>query len=249
MRYRIHMGDCLDVLYAMAVEVGDRRPVVMVFADLPYGVTANKWDTPIDLKRLWGLLLAVAKPNAAFIFTATQPFATTLINSQPKLFRYDLVWDKTRTTGFLDANRKPLRRHENILVMYRSPPVYTPQKTRGQAWVKTRARRGDMNYGKVRSNGHLQVSDGQRFPTSILTLPSGNARSLHPTQKPVALLEWLIKTYSNPGDVILDPTMGSGTTGVACANTGRDFIGIEKEPNYFKTAADRIADAMKKGAA
>jgi site-specific DNA-methyltransferase (adenine-specific) len=234
---KLHLGDCLEVLTTLA-----DASVDLVVADLPYGVTKNPWDVVIPLEPLWAELLRVGKLRCAYVFTATQPFATTMINSQRRLFRYDLVWDKTRTTGFLDANRKPMRRHESVLMFYRKQPTYNPQKKPGAPWVKTRAQAGDRNYGAVTSNGHKQISEGPRYPTSIVTVPSGNKASVHPTQKPVALLEWLIKTYSNPGDTVLDPTMGSGTAGVACLNTARGFIGIEKDAGFFATAQKRIAE-------
>lgn len=237
----LRLGNCLELL--PAVPDGS---VNMVFADLPYGVTANKWDVVIPFAPLWAELLRVGKRNAAFVFTATQPFATALINSNPKLFRYDLVWDKvTMPVGFANARRMPLRIHEYVLLFYRELPTYNRQMTPGAPYRVTASRnQGGANYGMSIKAPPVKVNaSGMRCPRSILHIPRG-ARNLegrrHPTQKPVALLEWLVKTYTNPGDVVLDPTMGSGTTGVACANTGRRFIGMELDPGYFATAQARL---------
>lgn len=233
-------GDCLQVLPCVA-----DASVDMVFADLPYGVTANKWDSVIPFEPLWAELLRVGKKNAAFVFTATQPFATALINSQPNLFRYDLVWNKVRAGGHLDSKKKPLRQHELVLVFYASQPTYNPQmRLRDKPRTGKNSRTASGNYGK-QTVGGFETIYTHYYPTSLSLSFVKDTHAQHPTQKPVALLEWLIKTYSNPGDVILDPTMGSGTTGVACVNTGRNFVGIEKDPAYFALARDRIEDATK----
>lgn len=234
-------GCCLEELIKIPTDSID-----MVFADLPYGVTANKWDTVIPFEPLWREILRIGKKNAAFVFTATQPFATAMINSQPKLFRYDLVWDKKLPTGFLNAKRIPLRVHELILVFYRKLPKYTPQKTTGKPY--SRKGRGSSTNYRLKHDALSRTYDGSGYPTSLIQIFSrdvyvGNKYTHHPTQKPVALLEWLVKTYSNPGDVILDPTMGNGTTGAACANTQRYFVGIEKDATYFATATKRVDDA------
>lgn len=246
---KIYLGDCLDILprYADGFDhyAGVRR-FDMVFADLPYGVTANKWDSRIDLVHLWRELLAVGKPNCAFIFTATQPFATALINSQPKLFRYDLVWDKLRGANFVNAKKAPLRQHESVLIFARRPTTYNPQKTLGHIpRSRIYAKQVVSSNYNIRPIGSKRHTDDSRYPASIFAAKRDDMRGKqgHPTQKPVALLEWLIKTYSNPGDTILDPTMGSGTTCVAAINTGRNYVGIEKEASYFITAAKRIGEA------
>lgn len=238
-------GDCLEQLSHVA-----DGSVDMVFADLPYGVTANKWDTCIPLAPLWDHLLRIGKPRCAYVFTATQPFATTLINSQPKLFRYDLVWSKPMATNFLNANFRPLRAHENVIVFSRATAnpnsnthmVYNPQMVAGKPYIIYRRGKNTANYNHTRGvpkDGTVNAT-GNRYPRSIVAF-CGDSR-VHPTQKPVALLEWLIRTYSNEGDTILDPVMGSGTTGVACRNTGRAFIGIEQDAAYYATACARIAN-------
>lgn len=235
---RLLQGDCLEVLPTLA-----DGSVDMVFADLPYGVTRNRWDCVIPFEPLWAELLRVGKKNAAFVFTATQPFATSLINSQPKLFRYDLVWDKIRASGHLNSKKLPMRRHENLLLFCRQAPAYRPQMLRrAHARVGKNSLTHSQNYGRQKI-GSVAAHYEYFFPTSIAAFVK-DSMAVHPTQKPVTLLEWLIKTYSNPGDTILDPTMGSGTTGVACINTGRKFIGIEKDPGYFLTAQNRIIGGL-----
>lgn len=238
-------GDCLTELS----QVPDAS-VQMVFADLPYGVTANKWDVVIPFEPLWDELLRIGKPRCAYVFTGTQPFATNLICSQRKLFRYDLIWEKSMASGSMNACKMPLRAHEAILLFYRYLPVYNPQMRPGNGRKETRLRKPSYSptYNKHRAPS-TYVNGQPRFPRSVVYFDkcrdkNGHNQRMHPTQKPVALLEWLIKTYSNPGDVILDPTMGSGTTGVACSTTGRSFIGIEKDAQYFEVACKRIAEAQ-----
>lgn len=240
----LHLGDCLEVLPTLPSD-----SVQLVCADLPYGGTDNHWDSRIPLAPLWQQLLRIAKVNAAFVFTATQPFATVLINSQPKLFRYDLVWDKKPSTGFLNAKRAPLRSHEHLLIFYRRAPSYTPQKTFGHSNYTTYPTKAPNNCYITRSSPHA-VRDGSRYPRSIVSVEQQDLRRgfaggsiktlLHPTQKPVALLEWLIKTYSNEGDTVLDPCAGSFTTAVACINTKRSCIAIEKDAGYFAIGTNRL---------
>lgn len=237
------LGDCLELLPTLPAGSVD-----MVFADLPYGVTANKWDSVIPFAPLWEQLLRVGKKNCAYVFTATQPFATALINSQPRLFRYDLIWQKNRHTGHLNVNKMPLRTHETILVFYRALPIYNPIKTEGHtardAWNTTKTPVVSQNLGIQRKRTPY-VAGEFRMPGSSIKISCDDKARVHPTQKPVALLERLVKTYSNEGDMILDPTMGSGTTGVACANTGRRFVGIEQDTTYFATATRRVAEASR----
>lgn len=243
----IWQRDCLDKLPLIP-----DGSVDMVFADLPYGVTGNKWDTVVPFAPLWEQLLRVGKKNAAFVFTATQPFATALINSQPKLFRYDLVWEKNNPAGFLHANKMPMRCHESILVFYRKLPTYHPQKTQGKRYVVTKGT-GNISSGCYGTFARTDHAGTERHPRSVLTfgMPehyqdrAGNVgrNVLHPTQKPLALLEWLVRTYTNEGETVLDPTCGSGTTGVACINTGRKFIGIEMDAGYVETTLRRMREA------
>lgn len=235
-------GDCLDLMKRIP-----DGSVDMVLTDLPYGTTCCQWDSVIDLAALWEQYIRVCKDNAAIVLTAAQPFTSALVMSNPSLFRYDIVWEKGNATGFFNAKLMPLRAHESILVFYKRLPTYNPQKTTGHP--RRTAKRKHINsecYGKG-----IQVTEydsTERYPRSVQFFSSDKQRNnLHPTQKPVALMEWLIKSYTNPGDLVLDSCMGSGTTGVACVNTNRRFIGIEKEGKYFDSAANRLS--MSKGAA
>jgi len=237
-------GDCLDILPSIP-----DGSVDMVMCDLPYGVTArNKWDSIIPYKPLWEAYARVCKPNAAMVFTAIQPFAAALIMSNINLFKedhwfhYEWIWEKSKKTNFLNASKEPLRNHEQVLVFYRSQPTYNPQ---GVIPCHIECDRGSeegtgTNYGKANPK---YVQEWTNYPTSIQRFKS-QGKVVHPTQKPVPLMEYLILTYTNLGDVVLDNTMGSGTTGIACVATGRDFIGIEKDPEFFAIAKQRIEDAQ-----
>jgi DNA modification methylase len=224
-------GDCLERMK----EIPDGS-VDMVLTDPPYGTTACKWDSIIPLEPMWEQLKRVIKPNGAIVMTAAQPFTTTLIASNMKMFRYDLKWCKTQGTGFYNANRMPLRAHEDVLVFYGKLPTYNPQKTEGKPYRQRRGTASDVYQGK---DLHETVSDGGRHPLSWRTFKRDKDK-VHPTQKPVALMEYLIKTYTNEGDTVLDFTMGSGSTGVAAKNLNRSFIGIELDPEYFDIAKQRI---------
>ena len=226
-------GGCLERM--AEIEPGS---VDMVLADLPYGTTQNKWDSVIPLDQLWPALERVAKPSAAIVLTAAQPFTSALVMSQPKLFRYQWVWEKPNATGFLNAKKQPLRAHEDVLVFCRAQPVYMPQMRTGCApYAKKRSGGASENYGQQTIS--VSASDGERYPRTVLQIAADKDK-LHPTQKPVALMEYLIRTYSHSGETVLDCTMGSGTTGVACVNTGRKFIGIERDAAYFAIAQQRI---------
>ena len=221
----------------------------MVFADLPYGTTRNDWDHVIDQDRLWPLLRRACKPNAAMVFTAMQPFASMLVASNVREFRYEVIWAKNKATRFLDAKRRPLLAHENCLVFYREQPTYHPQKTEGHE-PKHAVRNGGANganYGRTR--GHANPG-GQtdRYPTTILHVPVVNNRKggrIHPNQKPVELVDWFIRTFTNPGDLVLDPTAGSGTTLVSAYGLGRRAIGMESTYDYFVNAQLRLATVTK----
>ena len=227
---RLILGDCIRELESIP-----NNSVDMVLSDLPYGTTKNRWDKVIQLDRLWEQLRRVCKENAAIVLFAQAPFDKTLALSNPKEFRYEWVWVKPQGTGHLNAKKMPLKRHELILVFYRKSPKYCPQFATGTPYV-CRSGRGSANYDKQISV--QTVNTGIRYPTSVLQFNS--EKGFHPTQKPVLLCEYLIKTYSDEGDIVLDCCMGSGTTGVACLNLGRDFIGIEKEKSYFDIAKDRV---------
>lgn len=239
MRNTIILGDTFEVTPQIA-----SGSVDMIFCDLPYGITENEWDKPLDLPRLWREYERVIKENGAIILTAAQPFTSQLVMSNPKLFRYEIIWQKNKTTGFLNAKKMPLRAHESILVFYKKLPTYNPQKSTGHKPVNSYTKRTSdgSNYGETKA-GITGGGQTDRYPTTVLRVPVVNNDSrekIHPTQKPVELLEYLIKTFSNPGDLVLDNCAGSGTTGEAAKRTGRDFILIEKEAMYVEAARKRI---------
>jgi site-specific DNA-methyltransferase (adenine-specific) len=223
-------GDCLELMRDIP-----SGSVDMVLADLPYGTTQCKWDSVIPFGPLWEAYKRVCKPNAAIVLTASQPFTSALGASNIGDLRYSWVWEKTTATGHLNAKKMPMKAHEDILVFSQVPHRYFPQELKPLGKVVKRGHNGD-NFGK---SGTENFQEFTNYPRSLLRYPL-DANKLHPTQKPVALMEYLIKTYTNTGEVVLDNTMGSGTTGVACLNTARRFIGIEKDPKYFEIARNRI---------
>lgn len=237
---QLFSGDCLDVMKSIP-----DASVDMVFCDLPYGVTArNAWDTIIPFNLLWSAYERVVKESGAMVFTATQPFASSLVMSKPEWFKYEWIWEKEYGTGFLNAKKQPLRSHEQILVFYRKQSSYNPVMGEGKPYTCKQGGHG-TNYNDRGTKTHevVTANDGTRYPKTVLEF-SRDKDKVHPTQKPVALMEYLIRTYSNPGEIVLDNCMGSGTTGVACVNTGRDFIGIEKDLKYFEIAKSRIDAAL-----
>ena len=213
----------------------------MLLVDLPYGTTACKWDSIISLDKLWEQYNRICKKDAAMVFTASQPFSTTLASSNIEDFKYEWIWEKPQGTNPMNAKVMPLKSHENILVFYKKKPTYNPQmwkSTPYSGFVSETKKIGEV-YGKQQSK-HRDNPEGTRYPKTILKYKQ--EKGYHPTQKPVGLMAYLIKTYSNKGETILDNTMGSGTTGVACMNTGRNFIGIESDKKYFKIAKKRISE-------
>ena len=238
---KLMKGDCLERMK----EIPDNS-VDMILCDLPYGVTANELDIVIPFDSLWEQYNRITKDNSAILLFGQGLFYIDLVESNRKMFKYDLVWDKVLTSGFLNANRMPLRRHEQIAVFYNSQPVYNPQMVKG----KPNHNVGDLtkemsnnNYGDFKRVE--QKYDGMKYPTSIISYEKPHPSiAQHRTEKSVPMLEYLIKTYTDKGMVVLDNCMGSGTTGLACINTERDFIGIEKDENYFKVSCDRIRDNL-----
>jgi DNA modification methylase len=234
--FNLMLGDCLERM--KEIESGT---VDMILCDLPYGTTCCSWDAVIPFEPLWAEYERVIKPNGAIVLFGAQPFTAVLACSNLKLFKYEWIWEKPAATGFLNAKLQPLRAHENALVFYKSQPTYNAQKTYGHE-RKTAKRKdiGSEHYGKQLNIKSYDSTE--RYPRSVQVFSSDKQKSnFHPTQKPVALCEFLIRTYTNDGETVLDNTMGSGTTGVACVNTGRHFIGIEKEEKYFEIAKERIA--------
>ncbi len=236
MKPELHLGDCLEVMKSLP-----DGSVDMILCDLPYGTTACKWDSVIPFEPLWEQYRRVAKRNAAIVLTASQPFTTALIASNMREFRYCWVWDKKIAANFASANRQPLRVTEDVVVFGGS--AYCPQKVKGRLRMKGGGKQFVGIYGESDKVTQPYESD-EYHPTNIIEITNAaRASKVHPTQKPVALMEYLIRTYTHEGDTVLDNCMGSGTTGVACANTGRRFIGIEQDPTYFLIAAGRIQGA------
>jgi len=240
---KTYLGDCLELMPQMESRMFD-----MILCDLPYGTTACKWDEIIPFEQLWKEYSRLIKTDGAIILTASQPFTTKLINSNIKDFRYELIWQKTRPTGFFTAKKQPMKIHENICVFYKKQPTYNPIKTK--APEDKIDRRKTLNptinpyLGGIKKE---RVADsGMRYPTSVQLFASLSKKGQHPTEKPLDMFEWLIKTYSNEGDLILDNCAGSGTTGEACFNTGRNYIQIEKEQEYFSLILGREKSFNKK---
>jgi len=230
-------GDCLDKM--KQIKSGTIHAVI---ADMPYGTTQCKWDSILDLSAVWCEIERLITENGVVILTAAQPFTSVLTCSNLKMFKYDLVWDKPAGTGFFNAKKMPLRNHESILVFYKKLPTYNPQMTHGHE--RKTASRGDAKsevYGKALKT--TSYDSTSRYPRSIQRFSSDKQKvSLHPTQKPLLLMEWLIKTYTNEGDFVLDFCMGSGTTGLAAKNLNRNFHGIELDERYFEIASKRIGE-------
>ena len=232
-------GDCLELMK----DIPDKS-VDMILCDLPYGTTACKWDTIIPFEPLWEQYERVIKDNGAIALTASQPFTSALVMSNTKLFRYEWVWRKSRPSNPFLAKKQPLRYHENVLVFYKKQPTYNPVMKKGEKNHATKGFASKHNIQNVQYQWDANTSD-LKYPSSVIDIKSTDStRNLHPTQKPVELMEYLIKTYTNEGDTVLDNTMGSGTTGVACINTNRNFIGIELDEKYFEIAKQRISEAQ-----
>ena len=243
--FKLMQGDCLELMK----DIPDAS-VDLILCDLPYGTTACKWDSVIPFDELWSQYKRIAKPKAAIVLTASQPFTSALVMSNPRGFKVEWIWEKNAGSNFGSVRWQPMKEHESVLVFSNSTPAYNPimedRAASGLARVKT-----VVNYetaAEVYGSGlHGKVSSkrpDQRFPRSIQKF--NRERGLHPTQKPVALMEYLIRTYTHEGMTALDNCMGSGTTGVACANTGRKFIGIEMDEKYFEIAKNRVESAYSK---
>lgn len=250
----LQRGDCLELMKYI-----EDKSIDLILCDLPYGTTRNKWDSVIDLELLWEQYNRIIKEHGAILLFAQTPFDKVLGVSNLKDLRYEIIWQKTAPTGFLNAKKMPMKAHENILVFYKKLPTYNPQMTKGHPRKVTskssRKRSVERHQSKVEvsatnynSYGESQVGydSTERYPLSVQVFAKDQQKeNYHPTQKPVALLEWLIKTYTNEGDLVLDNCMGSGSTGVACVNTKRNFIGMELTEHYFDIAKERIEKAVK----
>jgi len=228
---RLIQGDCLEKMGYIP-----DGSIDAVITDPPYGTTRNKWDTPIPLEKMWVQVWRIVKVNGAVVMTAQTPFDKVLGVSNIDNLKYEWIWRKQQGTGHLNAKKMPMKNHENILVFYRDLPTYNPQMLKGSPYT-CKSGRGSTNYGEQVSV--VTKNTGERYPLSVIDFDYCREK-VHPTQKPVALMEYLIKTYTNEGETVLDFAMGSGTTGVACKKLNRNFIGIELDPEYFEIAKKRI---------
>ena len=241
MSYEIYNEDCLEGMKRIPDGTVDA-----VICDPPYGTTDCAWDKPLPLERFWTEIWRVSKKNAAIVIFSQMPYGAELIMSERRRYRYEWIWEKSLPVGYLNAPRMPLRCHENILVFYRRLPTYNPQFGRGKPYEnRLRRRSATQIYGDQKDT--VGKSDGLRYPRDVLYYSSttGSEERLHPTQKPLPLMEYLIRTYTNECETVLDPTAGSGTTGVASIKLGRNFIGYETDKNYFLAAKVRMSSAAR----
>jgi len=238
----LYQGDCLELLPAIP-----DGSVDLILADPPYQTTACHWDSMIPLEPMWAQLKRVIKRNGAIVMTSQSLFTANIQITSP-CYRYSLIWEKTKPGGFLNARRMPLQTHEDITVHYFALPTYNPIMEIGKAYTKRAATDGDGgNYGKFEREGTINTNTGERFPKSILTFSNDNKNRIHPTQKPVELMAYLIKTYTNEGDTVLDFCFGSGTTTIAAHRLKRKAIGIEMAEEYFELTKDRLKAEMAQG--
>ena len=248
-KYKLYQGDCLEVMDEL-ISLGVKFDAIIT--DPPYGTTACKWDNVIPFNKMWERVNKLIKDNGAVVLFGSEPFSSNLRISNIKNYRYDLIWEKEQGTDFGNANRKPLKAHENISIFYKKQPTYNPQFTKGKPYTDKRTNKREMaiKNNKLEHRNIIFTSEtipienkGTRYPTTVIKVSreKGSMSGYHPTQKPINLLEWLIKTYTNKGDLVLDFTMGSGSTGVACLNTNRRFIGIELDEDYFNIAKERLS--------
>lgn len=235
--YQIYNEDCLEGMNRIADDSVD-----MILTDLPYGVTHAPFDNKLPFEPMWAQFKRVSKSNAAIVLFCQQPFTSELIMSNRREFKYVMTWHKRQCSGFLNAKRQPLRSCEDIAVFYRSQCTYNPQMRKGKRQLKSTGG-GTINYNPFTYQPHVSED---YYPTTLLEFPLPRFKDGHPTQKPIDLLEYLVKTYTNEGETVLDATMGSGSTGVACMNTNRRFIGFETEQKFYDIAARRIDEAIAK---
>jgi site-specific DNA-methyltransferase (adenine-specific) len=240
-RNEIYLGDCLEL---MPKHIEDNS-IDMVFCDLPYGTTQCKWDSVIDLGKLWKEYKRVIKDNGAIVLFASQPFTSILVSSNLKMFKYSFTWDKITKTNHLNAKKQPLRQVEDICVFYKKQPTYNPQglikcEVSNFRPNHFKYKKGERVYGEQKE--HSNKSSYTNYPSNLIQYSNGNHNSLHPTQKPLALIEYMVKTYTNEGDLILDNTCGSGTTGLGAKNLNRNYIMMEQDETYYEIACKRLED-------
>lgn len=231
---KLYKGDCLEVMR----QIHDKS-IDMILCDLPYGTTRNKWDSVIPLNKLWECYERIIKDNGVIVLFSQMPFTAELVASNKKLFKYEWIWQKDNGTGFLNAKKMPLKIHENIEVFYKNTPTYNPQMRKGYTPYTQKSGRGSSNYGKQISV--ITTNNGERYPIDVIEFKRDKEK-IHPTQKPVELLKYLIKTYTKENEIVLDNCMGSGSTGIACRETNRNFIGIEIDEGYYNVAKERIGE-------
>jgi site-specific DNA-methyltransferase (adenine-specific) len=243
---KVLLGDCLELMK----DIPDAS-IDMILCDLPYGTTQNKWDSVIDLPKLWEQYERIIKPNGAIVLTAAQPFTSLLVASNIKLFKYDWVWKKPKGTGHLNAKKQPMRDKEDVLVFYKAQCVYNPQMTEGLPYKdkagKDHSKTTSMTGSYGNYTNYREVNTGFRYPKQVQEFGVVERGTIHPTEKPVSLFEYFIRTYTNEGNIVLDNCAGSGTTGIACLNTKRNYILMEKEQNYFDVINKRIQDYTSSG--
>lgn len=244
----IILGDCLEVMKRIP-----DKSIDMVLCDLPYGTTQNKWDSILCFDELWSSYKRIIKDNGTIVLFGQGLFSSKLMLSNEKMYKYSLVWEKDRPSGFLNAKIMPLRSHEDILIFYKKKPIYNPQFWEGEPLhgmgkkFKTKKHQNN-NYGNFESANNpssKREGDTKKYPRSVLKFKRPHP-PIHPTQKPVELMEWLINAYTNESEVVLDNCIGSGTTAIAAVNTNRNFIGIEKDEGYYNVALERINKALNK---
>ncbi len=248
----VWLGDCLELMQNIPA-----KSVDMILCDLPYGTTACKWDTVIPFEPLWTQYKRIIKDNGAIVLTASQPFTSALVMSNIKMFKYEWIWEKTRPNGFAHSKNKPMKKHENVCIFSLGTTVHEKQSTKRMKYnpqdliynptqrsQKSETRISDTFFAKRKSHKDRFIAYYTNYPTTVIKFQN-NDRSLHPTQKPVALFEYLIKTYTNEGETVLDNCAGSGTTAIACLNTNRNYICIEKEPKYYEIINKRIEAHIK----
>ena len=232
---KIYNMDCLE-----GMKLIDDKSIDMILCDLPYGTTACKWDTIIPFEPLWEQYERIIKDNGAIVLFGSQPFTSALVMSNLKLFKYEWIWQKTLATNFMLVKKQPAKKHENILVFYKKQPTYNPQMEIGKPYKDKPRKRTVGIHGNAETIKKAINNEGTRYPSSVQLFSNGNNGNVHPTQKPVELCEYLIKTYTNENELVLDNCIGSGTTAIACINTNRNYIGFELDKEYYEIAKNRI---------
>lgn len=235
---KTHNEDCLEGMKNI-----EDKSIDMILCDLPFGTTQNKWDTVIPFDKLWEQYNRIIKENGVIALCCVEPFTSMLIMSNLKNFKYKVIWEKSKATNFLNAKKQPLRKYEEVAIFYKKPPTYNPQMKQGEAYNK--GVRKDQLTGSYGDFKPVEVkSDGLRYPNDVLYFKTAESEGkvIHPTQKPISLCEYLIKTYANENELVLDNCMGSGTTAIACINTNRNYIGFEMDNTYFELANKRIEE-------